>query len=338
MNINDNKDIRKRRGEKVEDYFSRLVEQNYQLKSSYQDIAMEDVIVTLDRFNRRTADMRDAVWCLLNNEFPSVFSKAPDKTISDGASIAHIGSYVGILMRHNKKLDREGRDYWIKPLVDIAAIEPVTLVDGEFCEGHLKAKSPNSAYRLAAPFVELMQHTKMEDFEQRFHSYAESVNERLRVFSDLMEKNINEQGMSPHKQLILDSVHVYAKNFLPGYVPVFTDYEDGDRVTDYERISLNTAGIIFGDITDVWPDAILYNEQENAIWFIEAVTSDGEVDIHKYEGLQRICKNSGKKFAGCTTTYETWKRFAARQQAENNLCIGSYVWIKETPDKHFKVC
>lgn len=161
---------------------------------------------------------------------------------------------------------------------------------------------------------------------------------RLAVFSRLSQNNINAQGISAHKQLILDSINVYATQFLPGYVPVFTDCEDGDRVTDEERAALDSAGIVFGQLTDVWPDAILYNESENSLWFIEAVTSDGEVDNHKYEGLLRICENSGKIFAGCTTTYETWKKLASRQQSENNLSVNSYVWIRETPDKHFKVC
>ena len=126
---NENNDISKRTGEKVEDYFYRLVQQDYTLKTTYQDINIDNVTLTLEKFDKSTSDMRDAIWCLLNNEFPSIFPTATNKTIADGASVAHIGSYVGILMRHNKKLDREGRDYWIKPLIDIAAMEPVTLVD-----------------------------------------------------------------------------------------------------------------------------------------------------------------------------------------------------------------
>ena len=182
---NNNIDISKRTGEKVEDYFSRLVQQDYTLKTTYQDVVIDNVTLTLEKFDRSTADMRDAIWCLLNNEFPSIFPTATDKTIADGASVAHIGSYVGILMRHNKKLDREGRDYWIKPLIDIAAIEPVTLVDGEFQEGHLKAKSPNSAYRLSPNFVELMQSANASDFDERVTRYAEAVNEQQPVFSRL---------------------------------------------------------------------------------------------------------------------------------------------------------
>lgn len=332
-------DLYRRKKEKAEDYFERLVAQDYVLNDTYQDVTLNDITITLEKFNCNTPELRDSVWCLLNNEFPSVFSNANGKTIASGASTAHIGCYVGILMRHQKKVDRETvRDYWMKPLNDIAAVEPVTLAEGVFIEGHIKAKSPNSAYRLSSAFLHLLKNVNSPDYEKQVTEYTNSVNNRLAIFAQLAAININAQGISAHKQLILDSIQVYAAQFLPGYVPVFTDCEDGDRVTDEERDALDSAGIVFGQLTDVWPDAILYNEAENSLWFIEAVTSDGEVDNHKYEGLIRICENSAKNFAGCTTTYETWKKLASRQQSENNLSVNSYVWIRETPDKHFKVC
>ena len=105
-----------------------------------------------------------------------------------------------------------------------------------------------------------------------------------------------------------------------------------------ERAALDQYGIVFGTIDDMWPDAILYNPAEEKLWFIEAVTSDGEADLHKVEGLQTICNNSGKIYGGTTTTYETWKCLASRQQSENNLAPGTYIWIRECPNKHFKVC
>lgn len=330
--------ISKKNGEKVDEYFERLVREGYKLKNKYQDITLDDITTVLKKLNQYSDDKRDVVWCLLNNEFPSLFANADKFTISDGASIAHLGGYVGILKRHSKRLDREGRDYWVKPLTDIAAIEPITLQDGEFVEGHIKAKSPNSAYRLSSYFSKLLKSVNTENFEQELSEYVASVDERLAVFSQLENAAKTLQGDSAHKNLIELSISVYAKNYLPGYIPVFTDYSDGDRVTDEEKEKLNKYGIIFGTITDVWPDAILINPETDTLWFIEAVTSDGEADIHKVEGLKAICKNSGKNYGGVTTTYETYKRFAARQQSENNIARETYVWILECPDRQFKVC
>lgn len=331
-------DIQKRPQEKLEEYFSRLVDEGFRLENSYQGIQLKDIEEVLRRFNRMSADRRDAIWCLLNDDFPSPFARDCDISIADGASTAQIGCYVGILMRHAKKLDREGRDYWLKPLTEIGALEHVTFLNGRFHHGHLKAKSPNSAYRLTDAFKELLRSVGRGCFDTVFEQYVDEVNPRLKAIAMMEERARYEVGISAHGQLILDSIDVYAKTFLPGYRPVFTDYQDGDRVTQQERTALEKAGIDFGSIGDAWPDAILYNENDNSLWFIEAVTSDGEADEHKVEGLKRICRRSGKAYGGTTTTYETWQRLAVRQKAINNLARETYVWIREFPEKQFYVC
>lgn len=331
--------LTKNKNEKLEDYFTRLVSEGFSFEESYQGVTLEDIENVLRRLNQFSNDKRDVIWCLLNTTFPSPFPGGANYSIADGASIAQIGCYVGILMRHGGKLDREGRDYWVKPLIDeIAAIERVTLSDGAFVPGHLKAKSPNSAYRLTDTFKQLLLSVNTENFEDALHQYISSVDQRLEVFAELERASRESVGMSGHKRLIQDSITVYAQTFLPGYIPLFTDSADGDRVTAEERAALDQYGIVFGTIDDVWPDAILYNPDEEKLWFIEAVTSDGEADIHKLEGLRAICRNSGKYYGGTTTTYETWKCFASRQQSENNLAPNTYVWIRECPNKYFKVC
>lgn len=331
-------ELEKRTGEKVDEYFERLVAEGYTLKESYQGITLDDIEIVLTKLNQFSNDKRDVVWCLLNNELPSLFSNAQQYKISDGASIAHLGGYVGILKRHAKRLDREGRDYWVKPLTDIAAIEPITLQDGIFVEGHIKAKSPNSAYRLSSYFTNLLQTVNTNQFEDNITEYINTVDNRLLAYSQLETASRAAQGDSAHKRLIELSISVYAQMYLPGFIPVFTDFADGDRVTDEEREALDRYGIIFGTINDVWPDAILINPETNTLWFIEAVTTDGEADNHKVEGLKAICRNSNLTYGGVTTTYETYKRFAARQQAENNIARDTYVWILESPNKQFKIC
>ena len=128
-----------------------------------------------------------------------------------------------------------------------------------------------------------------------------------------------------------------SQTILPGYICVFKDADNGDRITSEEKYLLNKYNINFGNLDDVWPDAILFNPNTNSLWFIEAVTSDGEVDSHKIKGFERICKNSNKNFGGCTTTYFTLKRFYERQSSQNNISQGSYFWIKEFAEKHFYV-
>ncbi len=332
-------DITKKKNEKVDVYYERLSRNEYQLKSTYQSIKSDNIEHLLTKIGRFTPDICDVVWCLLNNEFPSLFPKAENFTLADGASVAHIGGYVGILMRGGNRLDREGRDYWIKPLREIGAIEEVTYQNGEFLAGHIKAKSPNSSYRLSRSFITLLQQVGTPNFEKKLNEWIseESINTRLSIHLEAAKENKMNQSDSSHKQLIYDSVNIYSKHFLTGYIPVFVDAEDGDRITEEEMLLLDKYQISFGRLDDVWPDVILYNEELDSLWFIEAVTSDGEVDGHKMQGLHRICKHSEKTFGGATTTYLDWKKFAQRQKKENNLALESYVWIKESPEKQLKV-
>lgn len=117
---------------------------------------VRDVLRQLDL--EQNAELVDAVFALLDNETPSWFPRAPESaTVADGATTAHLGCHIGILQRGGGKLDREGRDYWIKPLRDLGGIEAITLHEGAFIAGHVVAKSMNSSYRLSEDFKAILQ-------------------------------------------------------------------------------------------------------------------------------------------------------------------------------------
>lgn len=323
--------------EKVEDYFIRIREEGYRPLPSYQNITLKNIEVFLKTIDRYSEDMRDVIYCLLNDELPNLYSKiSKTYSISAAASVAHIGSYIGILIRGKSKLDREGRDYWIKPLVEIGVIEMITVNGKGFEQGHLKAKSPNSAYRLNVEFIELLKRNNSKDFNQLVKEWFASAEERRRLIVTY-EKNDSNNNVIGHKGLIEDSISIYAKNYLPGYLCIFKDADNGDRINSEEKLLLVKYGIKFGDLDDVWPDVILYNPDHDSLWFIEAVTSDGEIDNHKLKGFKKICIKSNKKFGGGTTTYYTWKRLYERQNTNNNLAPGTYFWIKDCSEKTFYV-
>jgi len=147
------------------------------------------VLATIDRVS---PDLVDAVFSLLDDQRESWFSRAkPGTKFSDGASTAHIACHVGILQRGDRKLDREGRDYWIKPLREVGAIEAVTLAagTGEFVAGHVVAKSSNSAYRLSPDFVELLR-TPQDELEQAVAAWisGDAIRRRLELQAAVAEQ------------------------------------------------------------------------------------------------------------------------------------------------------
>lgn len=305
---------------------------------TFQGVSRERISEVLTQLSLGTnGDIADGVFALLDDETPSWFAKTRQGTrVSDGATTAHLACHIGILQRGSGKLDREGRDYWIKPLRELGAIEAITLVDREMIPGHVKAKSPNSCYRLNEEFVAIL---KAPDpgWREMLAEWASADTARSRrAFQAEMEAASRKLVDSGHADLIRASVDHYAKRFLPGYQLLYVDDSDGDRVSPDEREKMAMAGVEL-TLEDAMPDALLWNPDTDHLWVIEAVTSDGEVDFHKVAQMTALAERCGKSGVGFTTTYRTWKEAAARQSTQRNVAMDTYIWILGDPAKQLRV-
>lgn len=233
-------------------------------------------------------------------------------------------------------MDREGRDYWIKPLRQLGGIEPITLNDGEFIAGHVKAKSPNSCYRLDRSLAEVLK-AGADEWPKMLGEWASEDAARIRQqFQAQAAEAAHLSVDHGHSDLIRASIDTYAKRFLPGYQVVYVDDGDGDRITDSDRERFKEAGVAI-HLEDGMPDVLLWNPSSEKLWVIEAVTSDGEADLHKVNQLTKLAARSAKKGIDFTTTYRTWKELASRQAAHQNIAVDTYIWIQGDPSKHFLV-
>jgi len=233
------------------------------------------------------ADLVDCTFAMLDDQTASWFPKAPKgATIADGASTAHLACHIGILQRDNGKLDREGRDYWIKPLRELGGFEAITLENGEFIPGHVKAKSPNSCYRLDEALKAVLK-APDDAWRNMLAQWArDDVSRERRAFQAEMAEAARKLIDSGHAHLIKASVENYAPRFLPGYQLLYVDDADGDRISDAERTKMAEAGVAL-TLEDAMPDALFWNPATDHLWVIEAVTSDGEVDAHKVAHARR---------------------------------------------------
>jgi len=306
--------------------------------NAHQGVTKDKIQAVLSKLDLGSnADLVDGVFALLDDETPSQFARAPDgATFADGASTAQMGCHIGILQRGAGKLDREGRDYWIKPLRDLGGIEAITLEEGEFVAGHIRAKNPNSAYRLEEAFTAILKAPDGE-WEKMLAGWAadDAARERLAFQAEMAEaaKSLADTG---HAALIRASVEHYAPRFLPGYQVLYVDDSDGDRISPEERETMERAGALL-TLDDPMPDVLLWNPATDHLWVIEAVTSDGEVDLHKVTQSKRFAERCGKSGVGFTTTYRTWKEAAARQGTHRNIAVDTYIWIQADPAKQLLV-
>ncbi len=298
---------------------------------------IRDVLSGIDRVSE---ELIDVVFALLDDQQPSWFGKAPaGAKFSDGASTAHLACHVGILQRGDRKLDREGRDYWIKPLREVGAVNAVTLdpTRREFVVGHPVAKSSNSAYRLAEDFKAILQ-ASPKDVKTMLSSWIaeDAVRRRLDLQAQLAEQT-RAATDTKHSDLIKASCEFYAPKFLPGFEVLYIDDGDGDRIPDDAKKLMAKVGLELR-LEDAMPDVLLHNPGTGAFWIIEAVTSDGEVDLHKVGQATRFIHRGRPGAAiGFTTTYRSWKDAAVRQSKHKNLAPGSLLWILEDPSRQFRV-
>lgn len=322
---------RRKTERKDEDYFTNLLSEGVRPREGHNGVTKEIISHALSLISLNKPNIVNAVFCLLDNELPSLF---PSHTgfLSDGATTGQIGSYVGIFLNGGRKLDREGRDYWLKPLVEAGLLDKI-IYDSDsrqFVEGHLKPKSPNNAYRLSADFVILLRNFNIDQAVIFFNT--NSTSQRLMFQARVIQESANLNGHGEHTALILTALRYYVPNALPGFSPLYVDDADGDRISEEEVLAMMTAGIEL-TLTDSYPDIVLYNPENDSLWFIEAVCSDGEVDQTKLENLQAFCARSQKRFAGATTVYSTWQAYSRRQAANLNIAMDTHVWIAQDPSR-----
>jgi hypothetical protein len=335
-------DLRRRPGEKDEEYFQRLRDKLGKPLPNSKGITIERIHEALRKVDLDKPKIANVILALLDDRLPNPYPTAMrTRTFSDGASISDIFCHVGILQLGEKKIDREQRDYLIKPLVDLGIVEPIYLKPetDQFVAGHPVAKSGNNCYRLNPNFVQLLQ-LSPEEFEEALERWISEDEVRRRMaFQAEAQERFAQEIANPHALLIQDAITIYAKNFLPGFELVYDDYTDGERITEEHQRALSRCGLAI-TLQDVYPDVILWNLEKDQFWFIEAVISDGEVDDHKVRGVYEMLERSGKSresAAGFTTAYPDWKTAARRQAKHKNIAPGTYIWIREDPARHYLV-
>lgn len=198
---------------------------------------------------------------------------------------------------------------------------------------HRRAKSPNNSYAISDEARELLD-TADDQWAAALDAFAQGdADRRMRVLQQEASAGATE---SDHSKLIRAAVEALRATRLHDYELVFVDDEDEKRVKDEWEEPLASRGLR-PDLESLYPDAILVRDSDRSIWFVDAVTTDGEVDTTRHRELDEWARERGYTPTGYTTAYATWKRAGARQGKTQNLATGTTMWVAEDGGKLFDV-
>ena len=195
--------------------------------------------------------------------------------------------------------------------------------------------SPNYRYRLTEETLQVVK-------AFRTLKWQKSINQFLRYHDKLVDIYTSKKKMTmmpicingadfhfstgKHNKLQKKIIEEFAPRFAPNSECLYVgDTIEKDLVKNVDRLTELGFEIT---LHDKMPDVVLYREDRDWIYFVEAVTSVGPMDSKRILELVKMTKNvtAGKIFVTAFLDFKTYKRFS------QTLAWETEVWIAEMPD------
>lgn len=205
-----------------------------------------------------------------------------------------------------------------------------------FIEDNGKAtNSPNYRYRITSEFLELIRLYESDEWQDKLEDYNE-VHEKLvdryasKKAMQKMPVKINGIDFTfstgKHNQLQKEIIEEFAPRFAENTECLYVgDTIEKDLVKNTEK--LKELGF---EITlhDKMPDVVLYSEEKNWIYFIEAVTSVGPMEPKRILEIEEMTKDvtAGKIYITAFLDMKTFKRFSEKIAWETEI------WVADFPE------
>lgn len=193
--------------------------------------------------------------------------------------------------------------------------------------------SPNYMWRITDEFLEVLRsidkdNSALLSFKEKHVSLIDLYTKKRDMQKMPVKINGSEYTFSSgkHNQLQKAIIEEFAPLFAPNSECLYVgDTTNKDLVKNESR--LRELGF---EITlhDKMPDVVLYREDKNWIYFIEAVTSVGPMDGKRLVELKKMTMNvsAGIIYVTAFLDYKTYKSFL------DKLAWDTEVWIADKPD------
>lgn len=195
--------------------------------------------------------------------------------------------------------------------------------------------SPNFRYRLTDEMLELVQNYGGSQWAQELAQFSEKHETLISLYAarktmQKMPVTINGKGVTlsagKHNQLQKAIVEEFAPRFAPNSECLYLgDTIEKDLIKETEKLLKLGFDI---SVHDKMPDVILYSQEKDWIYFVEAVTSVGPMEPSRIKELEEMTKDvaSGKIYVTAFLDFKTYKKFS------ESLAWETEVWLAEMPD------
>ena len=195
--------------------------------------------------------------------------------------------------------------------------------------------SPNYKYRLTKEALQLLKTLQTPKWEESLKQFLECHERLVDIYASkkkmaMLPVKINDDNFQlstgKHNELQKAIIEEFAPRFAANSECLYIgDTIEKDLVKNVYQLKKLGFEIT---LHDKMPDVILYREDKNWIYFIEAVTSVGPMESERVLEISEMTKEvkAGKIFVTAFLDFKTYKKFAG------DLAWETEVWIAEMPE------
>lgn len=197
----------------------------------------------------------------------------------------------------------------------------------------MATNSPNYRWRITDDFLPVLQEIgKCTAAQQAFtinHKKLIDIyasKKQMQKMPVLINGNQFQFSAGKHNQLQKAIIEEFAPRFAPNSQCLYVgDTAEKDLLKDEAKLQELGFQIT---LHDKMPDVVLYKEDSNWIYFIEAVTSVGPMNPKRITEISQMTPHvtAGKIFVTAFLDFATYKKFA------QDIAWETEVWIAEMPD------
>lgn len=198
--------------------------------------------------------------------------------------------------------------------------------------------SPKYSYRLADETLEVIQSYGTTDWEEKLGEWLESHETLVEKYTQVREMtmipvvaNGHELHFSPgkHNQLQKAILEEFAPRFAPGAEVLYVgDTKKKDLIKNREK--LQSLGVLITD-HDKLPDVVLYVEEKNWLYFVEAVTSVGPISMKRINEIQAMLNDCNCGIVYVTTFLDMSSKNGFKKFIDQ-IAWETEIWVADNPD------